>query len=146
MEFENVASEVRKFIADKIANGEQIVVEWLTNEIIRSKSSIDGEDVPFYRTCAFSHVKDVVRRSVGKYDQRSLTADRNQIVMDGFEHLQVAYTVSRNSDVVLVPVNQLTDAELLARAVEYDDMARGCRKHAFEIREYVRSRKEANAS
>lgn len=27
MEYENVASEVRKYIADKIARGEQIVVE-----------------------------------------------------------------------------------------------------------------------
>ena len=142
MQFENVASEVRRFIADKVASGQTIVVEWLTNEIISAKSAIEGADAAFYRTCAFSHVKEIVKRSIGKYDKREPETDR-QIVMDGFEHLQIAYTVERQGDVVLVPVNQLTDHELLARAREYDEMARGCRSHAREIRDYVRERSEA---
>lgn len=142
MEYESVAATVRKIIADKIAGGQEIRVEWLTTEIVNSKSAIDGADLPFYRTCAFSHVKEIVKRSVGKYDKRDAAADA-QIVMEGFAHLQVAYTVTRNGDVILVPVDQLTDQELLARAFEFDDMAKGLRKHAFEIREYVRSRRSA---
>lgn len=142
MEFENVASEVRKYIADKISRGEQIVVEWLTNEIVNAKSSIDGDDLPFYRTCAYSHVKEVVKRSVGKYDRKAPQTDK-QIVMAGFEHFQVAYTVERSGDVVLVPIDQINDDELLARALEYDAMAEGCINHAQEIRKYVRARSEA---
>jgi hypothetical protein len=144
MNYENVASEIRKFIADKIAQGDHIVVEWLTNEIVSSKSNIEGEDAPFYRTCAYSYVKDVVKRSVGKYDKRAPETDK-QIVMAGFDHLQVAYTVERSGDVVLVPVDQVTDDELLARALEYDAIAEGCINHAQEIRSYVRARNERAA-
>jgi hypothetical protein len=60
--------------------------------------------------------------------------------MDGFEHLQKAYPVERGDGREIVPVSQLTDLELEARAAEYDRMAEGCKKHALEIREYINSR------
>lgn len=137
----SVSSEVRKFISDKIANGETVVVEWLTHEIVSSKSAIEGEDEPFYRVCAYTHVKDIVKRCIGKYDAKPETDE--QLVLDGFEHLQVAYTVRRNDQVTLVPVNQLSDTELQDRAAEYDLMAKGCRSHAREIRTYIVERATA---
>ena len=134
----SVTAEVRKFIADKIANGETIVVDWLTHEIINSKGAIEGDDAEFYRVCAYKHIRDVVRACVGKYDAKPITDE--QLTLEGFEHLQVAYTGPRGDQIVLVPVNQLTDAELLDRAAEYDVMAKGCKSHAREIRSYVETR------
>lgn len=133
-----IAAEVRKFIADKIDGGEIIIVDWLTHQIVNSKDGIEGDDTEFYRVCAYKHVRDVVRSCVGKYDAKPVTDA--QLTLDGFEHLQVAYTVPRGDQIVLVPVNQLTDAELLDRAAEYDLMAKGCKAHAREIRSYVESR------
>jgi hypothetical protein len=135
----SITSEVRKFIADKISNGETIVVEWLTHEIVNSKSAIEGEDEPFYRICAYTHVKDVVKRCVGKYDAISPVTDA-QLTLDGFEHLQVAYTVNRNDQILLVPVDQCSDAELSERATEYDRMVKGLRGHARELRSYIAAR------
>lgn len=137
----SVYAEVRKFIADKIDNGELVVVEWLTHEIIGRKSGIDGPDTEFYRVCAFTHVKDVVKRCVGKYDAKPET-DR-QLVLTGFEHLQVAYSVVRGDQIVLVPVNLLSDAEIEERAAEYEAMAAGCRAHARELRSYRLERSAA---
>ena len=137
----SVTSQVRKFIADKVSRGEIIVVDWLTNEIISNKASIQGDDEPFYRVCAYIHVKDVVKRCIGKYDVKPITD--SQLTLDGFEHLQVAYTVTRADQIVLVPVNQLSDRELLGRADEYEQMAKGCRAHAREIRSYIASRSVA---
>lgn len=134
----SIYPEVRKIIADKVAGGEVIVVDWLTHEIIAGKAGIEGPDTEFYRVCAFTHVKDVVKRCVGKYDAKP-DSDR-QLVLTGFEHLQVAYTVMRQGDIVLVPVDQLTDEEIENRAKEYDLMAEGCRAHALELRSYRRER------
>ncbi len=134
----SIFTEVRKFIADKIDNGETIVVAWLANEFVSSKSGIEGEDAEFYRECALLQLRDIVRRCVGKYDAKPVT--NAQLILKGFEHLQVAYTVPRGAQIVLVPVNQLTDAELLDRAAEYDLMAKGCKAHAREIRSYVETR------
>lgn len=89
----SIYPEVRKLIADKIDRGDVVVIDWLTHEIISSKAGIEGPDVEFYRVCAFTHVKDVVKRCVGKYDAKPST-DR-QLVLSGFEHLQVAYSLMR---------------------------------------------------
>jgi hypothetical protein len=144
MDDTSVTAEIRKFIADKITGGTVVHVDWLTAEIIAGKDGIDGEDVPFYRVCAHSHVRKIVSRCIGRYDAKK--EPDAQIVMDGFEYMQVAYTVNRNDEILLVPVHQCTDAELLERAAEYDRMARGCRDHGRELLKYVSARNEALAA
>jgi hypothetical protein len=138
MKENSIFPEIRKFIADKIASGETIAVDWLTHEIIAKKQDISGDDTEFYRVCAYTHVRDVVKRCVGKYNAR--TQSDEQLVMDGFEHLQVAYTVQRHDEIVLVPVDQLTAPEIEARAQEYEHMGLGCFAHAKELRSYALAR------
>lgn len=137
----SIRSEIRKFIADKINAGDNIVVPWLITEILAQKSDIEGNDLPFYLTCTRATVSEIVKSCVQKYNK----ADNKdtQIVLPGFEHLQVAYPVERDGQQVLVPVNQLSDDELEQRAKEYDAMARSCRLHAREIRDYVKARRDA---
>lgn len=137
---ESFYSEIRAFVAQKVAANVIVRVDWMTAEYIKTKARADGEDMPFYRACAGAHVADLMRRVVGKYESRPQQTD-SQIVLPGFEHLQRAYTVVRDGVNVLVPVQLLTNAELEARANEYDAMARGCRAHAREIRSFVAGRK-----
>jgi hypothetical protein len=141
MDDTSVTTEIRKFIADKIASGVIVHVDYLTAEIVGSKDAIDGDDLPFYRVCAHKHVRGIVKSVVSKYDAKT-TTDR-QLTLAGFEYLQVAYTFNRSGDVVLVPVDLCTDAELTARAFEYVGMAKGCRDHAVEIHKYVEARSSA---
>lgn len=48
--------------------------------------------------------------------------------------------------VVLVPIEQMTDAELQAKAAELEAMGRGCLRHAAEMLEYLgRRRRTAGA-
>lgn len=140
MNEESITTEIRKLIEDKIARKEVVVIEWLTNEVVSRKSEIEGPDLPFYRVCAYSHIKDLARRCVKKYDSQPSSPTDSQIVLPGFEQLQVAYSVFRDGANVLVPVDMLSDGELEARAAEYDAMAKGCRNHAREIRKYLRER------
>jgi hypothetical protein len=138
MREESIYSEVRKHIADKVAQGEVVVVDWMTHEIVAKHSDISGDDTEFYRVCAYSEIKRTVSKCIGKYNAKPETDD--QLVLDGFEYVQVAYTVQRNGRVELVPVDQLTDWEIESRAREYEAMAIGCRAHARELRAFARGR------
>ena len=140
-----IYSEVRMFVTDKIESGESIRVDWLSNEIIQSKSNIDGDDYPFYRVCALAHIQEVVRQCIGKYNDASSKKDE-QLVLDGFEHLQKAYTVVRNNVNMLIPIDLLTDEELFSRAEEYKLMAKGCLKHAKEIKNFISNRSSSKVA
>jgi len=137
----SIRAEIRKFISDKISNGDEIIVPWLITEILAHKSDIEGGDLPFYLTCTRQTVSEIVKSCVQKYNKADNRDD--QIVLPGFEHLQVAYPVERDGKQVLVPVDRLSDEELETRAREYDVMAKSCRLHAREIRDYVKARREA---
>lgn len=135
---ESVLREVRKFVSDRVNSGAIVRVEWLTAEIIAAKSGIDGEDCDFYLVCAHKHIAELVKDCIGKYKPSPRTDA--QIVLSGFEHLQVAYPVERQGERLLVPVHLLGDDELEARALEYIEMSRGCLAHAREIREFISRR------
>ena len=134
MSEQSIYREVREFIAAQIQDGKVILVGELALQILISKPSIEGQDKEFYQSAAMAYVKTVVKRCVGKFDTTPVSDP--QLVLDGFEHLQVAYSIERDGQQCLVPVNQLSLQEIEARASEYEQMAVGCRKHAKELRQY----------
>tara|TARA_R110000868_G_scaffold25149_10_gene98243 strand:+ start:1510 stop:1941 length:432 start_codon:yes stop_codon:yes gene_type:complete len=136
-----VTREVRRVVQDKIDAGVAIRVEWLTTEILAMKDKIEGEDADFYIACGADFIKKTVKRVIGEYEPQAQTFA--QIVMEGFDYLQKAYTVSRDNETTLVPVTMLSDAELEVRAQEYEAMAKGCIKHSLEIRAFIMCRSEA---
>ncbi len=141
---ESIYSEVKKFVQDRVDAGVITRTEWMTSEYLGTKDHVEGDDVPFYRTCAVAHVNEVMKQVVGKYDSKKERAD-SQLVFPGFSHMQKAYTVQRDGVRLLVPVGMLTDDEIEARAAQYDEMAQGCRDHARELREFKIARGEAAA-
>ena len=114
-------------------------MEWLTTEILAMKDRIEGDDADFYRL-RWDYIKDTVKRCIGAYAPKAAAATDAQIVMEGFDYMQKAYTVTRADEVVLVPVHLLSDAEIEARALELEAMAKGCIAHARELRAYVSGR------
>lgn len=136
-----VTREVRRIVQGRIESGVAVRVEWLTTEILSMKDKIDGDDADFYIACGTDFIKQTVKRVIGEYKPAPHTSA--QIVMDGFDHLQKAYTVSRDNETTLVPVHMLTDEELEVRALEYEAMAKGCIAHAKEIRAFIMNRAAA---
>ena len=139
MEAINVHGEVRKLIADSVARGEARSVASYVDIVMAERSNIEGPDADFYLICTRHRIKELVSAAIGKYTPKTRQAEA-QLVLDGFEHLQVAYTFERGGETMLVPVDQCSDMELARRASEYEDMAAGCRSHAREIREYLATR------
>lgn len=139
MEAINVHGEIRKLIADCVERGEARTVASYVDYIMANHSAIEGDDADFYLICARARIKDIVSATIGKFTPKAKQSDA-QLVLDGFEHLQVAYTFERNGETMLVPVDQCSEMELASRAREYEEMAAGCRAHAREIREYIGAR------
>lgn len=135
----NVQSEIRKLVTDCVERGEVNSVNYYVDIVMADHPSIEGDDADFYLICARARVKEIVSATIGKFKPKKDASDR-QLVLDGFEHLQVAYTFERRGQTLLVPLDQCSDIELEARAREYEEMASGCRAHAREIREYISAR------
>lgn len=135
----NVQSDIRKLVTDCVERGEARTVASYVDIVMAEHPAIEGDDADFYLVCTRARVKEIVAKVIGKFSPKEGTADR-QLVLDGFQHLQVAYTFERQGQTVLIPVEQCSEIELIARASEYEEMAKGCRAHAREIREYVAAR------
>jgi hypothetical protein len=143
-DIKDIQNLIAKLVADKIDAGLVVNMQWASKEILDTYCGIYGPDADFYKIATKDYVADKVKRCIKKYETPD-QAGRGQIVMDGFEYLQKAYPVERGEEREIVPVSQLTDLELEARAAEYDKMAAGCKKHALEIREYINSRAQSIA-
>ena len=138
-----VTREIRRIVQERIDAGAVVLVEWMTTEILAQKSDIEGADADFYLACGSDFVSKCLKRVVGEYEPKEQTS--TQLTMQGFDHLQKAYTVVRDEQIVLVPVTMLTDDELEGRALEMEAMAKGCLSHAKEIRAFVLSRDQVAA-
>lgn len=138
MDERNITSEIHKLIDGKIARGDTVQVHWIAQEVLAKHDGIQGDDADWYRVCTFREVCRVAKSAIGKY--RADASTDQQIVLPGFNHLCRAYPLNRDDELVLVPVEHCTDAELADRAEELEKMAKGCRDHAREIREFILAR------
>lgn len=134
----SVTEEIRKLIDEKIASGVVVRADWVAAGILEIKSNIDGEDVEFYRVCAYRDIVRIAKRVIGKFEVTDMTPE--QLILPGFKHLCRAYPMEREGSIVLVPVDMCTDNELHDRAHQLEEMAKGCRAHAREILDYVAAR------
>lgn len=98
--------------------------------------------MPFYALCAREHTYRAVKRAVDKYESNEERETDDQLTLQGFEHLQRAYTMDRDGERVLVPIELIPSYELLQRAVEYEAQAVAMTAHAKELRDFVSRRNE----
>lgn len=143
MEDINITAEVHKLVDEKFAAGVLVQTHWIAQEILATHDNIEGDDAEWYRVCTFKEVCRIAKSAIGKFKAEDITSE--QLLLPGFRHLCKAYPLTRQGDLVLVPVDQCSDGELLGRADELDKMAKGCVDHAAEIREYVLVRKSEAA-
>lgn len=136
-DIKQIKAEIRKMVQDTVESGAIGHVQFFTAKIMSERDNITGEDADFYTICARETIVGMVKSAVNKYAEPTSETP----ILEGFEHLRTAYPVHRGGDHLLVPVNLCTDEELEARAVEFDAAAKGLRKHAKEIRAYIRERK-----
>jgi len=138
----DIEKQASELITAKITAGEVVEMNWAVRELISGMGEIEGEGAEFYTLCADFLAWRIVKRIVGKYDIAGRVSEYGQLDLDGFSHLQKGYTVRRDETIKLVPVDKLTDEEILGRADEYVKISEALLEHANEMRDYVARRKQ----
>lgn len=131
---------IDELVNRKIEAGQVVNMHWATTEVINTYPDIKGQDVDFYVVTARHYVGEMVKRCINKFEPQTNEAGE-QLVLDGFNHLQKAYPFEGPNGREIVPTEMAADLALLQRAEEYERMAEGMIAHAAEIRDYVRNRR-----
>lgn len=136
-----LVAEVTELIERAICNNRIVAAQWLAHELMKShEAGIEGAASPdWHIQCAYEGVKNAVREAVRRYEPSEAESDP-QIIMQGFERLQKAYSVQRDGQHKVIPIDYLTDAEIDAKVDELECMAAGCTKHAEELKRYKNGR------
>lgn len=133
-DIEKAASEI---ITAKIEHGEIVKMQWAVQELISSMGEIMGEGSEFYFITADFYAWRVIKKMVNKLDAATSAVRSNQQMdLEGFASMQVAYTVKRDGVIALVPVELMTIQEREDRASLYDRGANALKQHAIELRLY----------
>lgn len=115
--------------------------EWAVMEILNDQGDPEGRAKEFYRLCAYQHVYRAVKSAVDRYGNPDKSEEHDlQLHLKGFQHLQVAYTVDRDGERTLVPIDLISADDLLARAAGFEIQSKALRDHAKEIKMYVARR------
>lgn len=101
------------------------------------------EDAEFWRYAGYRDIRDSVRRVINRRagDKTPAADDKEQAdLFPGYVHLQRFYLVTRSGEELGVPVEQMTDAELEAKAAAHRSMGSACFDHADEIERFIAQR------
>lgn len=134
--------EVRVIIGERIGSGKIASKAWITEAVVSAHKGISGDDMEWYRACAYAHIRNVVRRCVGDYKGGAGDESDQQLLLgDGWRYIQKAYSVERKGEQVVVPIALLTRAEIKAKIEELRKMAKGCNEHANELARFLKRRR-----
>jgi len=136
----SIAKEVEVLVQNKIDKHQVVKVAWVTKEVVLKHDGIRGVDREWYQVCAYAHVRDVVGEVARRYKVTPKEESDTQILLPGFERLQVAYTITRGEESQIVPVDMLTHEERKAKSAELRRMGSGCFLHADEMDRYDQER------
>lgn len=136
-------SEIKTLIDERTRAGVIIRADWLTTEVMGSRTDFHGNDSAIYVVLAYKSLGEIVKDCIGKYEPKVQTD--GQLLLPGFDHVQRAYPVMRGGERVLVPTDLLTDEEIVERCEDLRAMARGCMDHVKELQSYLSLRSAALA-
>ncbi len=140
---ETLVSEINDRIDAMQAQGEVVAATWIAHGIcIEHKAGLveDCDDAEFFQWCAYTAVRDLVRREINR---RGSDHEREyrpaQIMLPGFEreHIQDYYLVRRDTEEVMVPVVAMTDDEVRQKIALYRSMADSNMAHADELNRFL---------
>ena len=138
----NLRQEIERLLIERIDRGlvtstaalaEQIMVAHHYKRL-RSLRDLIQDDREFYEDCAWHHVKTAIRNVLRDYKLLP-SQTPEQLVLPGYEFVQKAYAIEQGDEHEphVVPIEMMSEAELIAKAAELRQMAKGCEAHAEEL-------------
>lgn len=147
---ESLTAEIRAIISDLEQRNERKVPDWITSAVLKKHplpKSMPEDDADFALLCEHAHVRSTVGKVLGRPKLEVNAAPDPQLVLEGFEHLQKEYVVTAESGAkVSIPIEQISDDQLLEKADELDATSITLAAHAVEMRRYVAERGQKRAA
>jgi len=129
--------EIRAVIQAGLDAGQPMPAKWVVQSVV--STHLEECTTDFTQICAWHTVSTLTNAIV----RESRADPAEQLILPGHEQLQSRYTIVRDGDSVIVPLEQCTDVELRTKARELRTHARGCEIHAREIEDYIEERAAA---
>lgn len=137
--------EVMQIITERSVDGAIINRGWLVAAVLKKhpiKRPSKKEPDEFSVCCRQLAVSAAVDKALarlkreddGEVDPDTVGFDLPRL--PGFKHLRQIYPVKRDGQIFLVPIDQLTDEEMNAKADTYDKASESYAEHAQELRRY----------
>lgn len=144
MSHQTLGEEINTLLDDLAGQGREWNPTWIAHTICKGHEPglAQNDDAEFWRTCGYSDCRREVTRCINRR-AGDAPERREQIAMPGFEHLQAYYVVERGGEELGIPVDLLSDDELLAKAAHYRKMGAACFAHADDIDRFRRDRARA---
>lgn len=145
-------SEVLQIIAERSVDGAIINRGWLVTAVLKKHrlkrpSKKDPDEFSICcRQLAVSAAVDKALARLKREDEGDVDPDTIGLDMPrlpGFKHLRQIYPLKRDGQIFLVPIDQMTDEEMNAKAATYDKASESYAEHAEELRRYRRTRHAA---
>lgn len=133
--------EIVEIIHEQIKANGKVIADWVANEVVRRHDSIEGDDQGFAKFCMYAHVRRTVQKVAQRYRG---TEDDRQLLLPGYDCVQVYYSIVRNGEQHIVAIEQMTVAEVYAKIDELQKMRDGLERHIDELKQYLVDRIEVS--
>lgn len=149
-------AELEQEISALIENREPVHPAWITHAICKRHQSglavsadnsdiVEPEDVAFWRFGGYTITRKLATACINALEPASDSdAGEEQHFLPGYQFLRPQYVVRRDEVDMMVPTEQMTPAELEAKAQQYERNSVTLAEHARELRRYAALR-EATA-
>jgi len=163
MSIADLTVEIKAIITKGIGKGKAMPAPWIVTAVLAKHPVVYDPDKIGTKKCD-SDYAELARHELAKMHVRRVLRlfkkpePEDIPKLPGFERLLTAYLIVRDekpdgadddadelSTSMIVPIEQMTDDELKAKAAEYRAIGKGCYEHADELDRYTRERKKAAA-
>jgi hypothetical protein len=141
----DLTAEISRVILELDETKQRKNPNWITQEVMSKHplpAALTGDEADFVLLCERAHVYVAVTRLINR---AKVPADGERdpqmaFAGPGYERLQREYLIDEEGVEVAVPVEQMTDEQLMQKVQELRAMAVGCNEHADEILRYIEER------
>lgn len=135
---ETLRSEINAKIDELDRTGQEWSPQWIAHTVCAAHDDglAQNEHAEFWKYGGYKTCREETRRCINRRAGDEESAEL-QMVFEGFEHLQRYYVVERKGDSVGIPVEQLSDEELQAKAALHRSFGAAHFAHADEIDRFI---------
>jgi hypothetical protein len=138
----DVIKEVQTMIQTTLGRKVEVRAEWLSQAVISMHPGIEGKDKDFYLVCTFGQIRGLVRTEIRKQKLSEFGDGEEQPKLPGFEYVQMRYSIVRNGEPCIVPIERMTKEEVIQKARDLEKMQQTLRLHSAELWRYLAWREQ----